>query len=83
MCGRTFVWRKRWRNTWDRVRYCSARCRRARFSPETCTAVSADGIEWVQVSDPDGEALFAGAGPTVVEYPDGVPPRLESNRQDR
>lgn len=29
-CGRPMVWRKRWAKTWDEVRYCSDRCRRAR-----------------------------------------------------
>jgi hypothetical protein len=28
-CGRPMTWRKRWRNTWDDVRYCSERCRKA------------------------------------------------------
>lgn len=27
-CGKTMTWRKRWRNTWDEVKYCSERCRR-------------------------------------------------------
>lgn len=27
-CGRPMTWRKRWRNTWDEVKYCSERCRR-------------------------------------------------------
>lgn len=26
-CGRRFAWRKKWRNNWDEVNYCSARCR--------------------------------------------------------
>lgn len=26
-CGRTMTWRKRWRNNWDEVKYCSDRCR--------------------------------------------------------
>lgn len=26
-CGRPFSWRRRWARDWDRVRYCSARCR--------------------------------------------------------
>ncbi|MGB5774470.1 MAG: DUF2256 domain-containing protein, partial [Sedimenticolaceae bacterium] len=29
VCRRPFSWRKRWRNSWDAVRYCSERCRRA------------------------------------------------------
>jgi hypothetical protein len=27
-CGRPMTWRKRWRNTWDAVKYCSDACRR-------------------------------------------------------
>lgn len=27
-CGRSFVWRKKWRRDWEYVRYCSDRCRR-------------------------------------------------------
>jgi hypothetical protein len=26
-CGRPFAWRKKWRNTWDAVKYCSDGCR--------------------------------------------------------
>ncbi|MFO0806114.1 MAG: DUF2256 domain-containing protein [Gemmataceae bacterium] len=29
-CGRTFTWRKKWTREWDRVRYCSQRCRRTK-----------------------------------------------------
>ena len=29
-CGRLFVWRKRWAQVWDEVKYCSERCRRQR-----------------------------------------------------
>ncbi|WP_285765221.1 DUF2256 domain-containing protein [Biformimicrobium ophioploci] len=29
-CGRPFTWRKRWRNQWHSVIYCSERCRRQR-----------------------------------------------------
>ncbi|WP_424932744.1 DUF2256 domain-containing protein [Amaricoccus macauensis] len=28
-CGRPFAWRKKWKRDWDKVRYCSERCRRA------------------------------------------------------
>lgn len=28
-CGRPMTWRKRWRNTWDEVKYCSEACRKA------------------------------------------------------
>ncbi len=27
-CGRPMVWRKKWRNNWDSVLYCSDACRR-------------------------------------------------------
>ena len=27
-CGREFAWRKRWRENWEQVVYCSQRCRR-------------------------------------------------------
>ena len=36
VCGRPFTWRKKWRNTWDHVRYCSEKCRR-RLPPKTGT----------------------------------------------
>ena len=29
-CQRPFTWRKRWRQSWDDVRYCSAGCRKRR-----------------------------------------------------
>ncbi len=42
-CGRAFAWRKKWAATWQAVRYCSERCRRAarhhRTPEETSHAV--------------------------------------------
>jgi len=32
-CGRAITWRKRWARDWERVRYCSAACRRRRVDP--------------------------------------------------
>ncbi|NNE54527.1 MAG: DUF2256 domain-containing protein [Flavobacteriales bacterium] len=29
VCDRPFLWRKKWENDWDHVKYCSERCRRA------------------------------------------------------
>ncbi|MFW6021142.1 MAG: DUF2256 domain-containing protein [Guyparkeria sp.] len=29
-CRRPFTWRRKWARDWDRVTYCSERCRRAR-----------------------------------------------------
>ncbi|MBU1187871.1 MAG: DUF2256 domain-containing protein [Gammaproteobacteria bacterium] len=28
VCGKPFVWRKKWARDWHHVRYCSERCRR-------------------------------------------------------
>ncbi|MAR52023.1 MAG: hypothetical protein CMK50_02565 [Propionibacteriaceae bacterium] len=33
VCGRPFQWRKKWKDVWDEVRYCSERCRRQKNSP--------------------------------------------------
>lgn len=27
VCGRQFVWRKKWEKVWDEVKYCSDACR--------------------------------------------------------
>jgi hypothetical protein len=31
-CGRPFAWRGKWARDWERVKYCSERCRNARPS---------------------------------------------------
>ena len=28
-CGKPFSWRKKWSRDWDRVKFCSERCRKA------------------------------------------------------
>lgn len=28
VCGLSFVWRKKWADNWEEVKYCSERCRR-------------------------------------------------------
>jgi uncharacterized protein (TIGR03643 family) len=39
VCGRPFVWRKKWEKVWDEVKYCSERCRgeknRVKLTPKT------------------------------------------------
>ncbi|THK41407.1 MULTISPECIES: DUF2256 domain-containing protein [Methylophaga] len=30
ICNRPFSWRKKWRECWEQVLYCSERCRRQR-----------------------------------------------------
>ena len=32
VCGRTITWRRKWRDDWDQVKYCSAGCRRTGVS---------------------------------------------------
>lgn len=32
VCGRPFVWRKKWEKVWEEVKYCSDRCRQNRAS---------------------------------------------------
>ena len=32
VCNLPFKWRKRWRNNWNNVIYCSERCRRKKTS---------------------------------------------------
>ncbi|WP_186489141.1 DUF2256 domain-containing protein [Synechococcus sp. BIOS-U3-1] len=34
VCGRPFQWRKKWKDVWDEVRYCSERCRRQKKFPD-------------------------------------------------
>tara|TARA_B000000441_G_C21439008_1_gene175459 strand:- start:359 stop:511 length:153 start_codon:yes stop_codon:yes gene_type:complete len=34
VCGFSFNWRKKWRNTWEDVIYCSERCKRNKFKIE-------------------------------------------------
>ena len=29
VCKKKFVWRKKWRRDWGRVKFCSERCRRS------------------------------------------------------
>ncbi|MDQ1196663.1 DUF2256 domain-containing protein [Agrobacterium sp. SORGH_AS 787] len=30
VCGRPFVWRKKWAKDWENVKFCSQRCREAK-----------------------------------------------------
>ncbi|MEC7091821.1 MAG: DUF2256 domain-containing protein [Pseudomonadota bacterium] len=30
VCGRPFVWRKKWMKDWEQVKYCSIRCRNSK-----------------------------------------------------
>jgi len=42
-CGRSFAWRRRWRLNWDRVIYCSERCRRGAPSASRAPNESKNG----------------------------------------
>ncbi|HHP7235270.1 MAG TPA: DUF3253 domain-containing protein [Desulfobacterales bacterium] len=33
VCGREIEWRRKWRNDWDHVKYCSEKCRRNGLKP--------------------------------------------------
>jgi len=35
LCGRIFMWRKKWERDWENVRYCSDRCRDTRDKSAT------------------------------------------------
>jgi hypothetical protein len=30
VCDRAFTWRKKWRNVWNEVKYCSKRCQQSK-----------------------------------------------------
>ncbi|MAU69129.1 MAG: DUF2256 domain-containing protein [Gammaproteobacteria bacterium] len=30
ICGKPFLWRKKWEKNWDKVIFCSERCRRSK-----------------------------------------------------
>ncbi|WP_114090200.1 DUF2256 domain-containing protein [Thalassospira profundimaris] len=32
VCQRSFAWRKKWKDCWPDVKYCSERCRRSKLS---------------------------------------------------
>ncbi|WP_073953489.1 DUF2256 domain-containing protein [Thalassospira sp. TSL5-1] len=35
VCQRSFAWRKKWKDCWPDVKYCSERCRRGRSKENT------------------------------------------------
>ncbi|APE43082.1 DUF2256 domain-containing protein [Sulfitobacter alexandrii] len=41
-CGRPFVWRRKWADCWDDVKYCSDRCRRDKPDTRGGSTASAD-----------------------------------------
>ncbi|REJ85560.1 MAG: DUF2256 and DUF3253 domain-containing protein [Acidobacteria bacterium] len=67
-CGRTFEWRRKWRDDWEQVRYCSQRCRRTplgevdrqleesilRLLSERSAAATICPSEAARVADPGG-----------------------------
>jgi hypothetical protein len=39
-CGRPFAWRKKWARDWDRVLYCSDKCRMTRGTSQAAPAAA-------------------------------------------
>jgi hypothetical protein len=37
VCGRPFVWRKKWQRVWEEVKYCSDKCRMNKRNNEVVT----------------------------------------------
>ncbi|MGC6483409.1 MAG: DUF2256 domain-containing protein [Synechococcus sp.] len=44
VCGRPFQWRKKWKEVWDEVRYCSERCRRQKNRLAQPKPLGPDGL---------------------------------------
>jgi len=42
VCRRPFAWRRKWRDCWEEVRYCSERCRRNRRMARPATRAAAE-----------------------------------------
>ncbi|HEY7906152.1 MAG TPA: DUF2256 domain-containing protein [Wenzhouxiangella sp.] len=40
VCGRPFSWRRKWKDCWADVKYCSERCRRSRHKAPSSGAGS-------------------------------------------
>ncbi|EKE76644.1 DUF2256 domain-containing protein [Gallaecimonas xiamenensis] len=36
VCQRPFSWRRKWKDSWDQVKYCSERCRRSKRCRPSC-----------------------------------------------
>ncbi len=45
VCGRPFVWRRKWARVWDEVKYCSDRCRARRGEAARPPAGQVPGAE--------------------------------------
>ena len=41
-CGRPFQWRRKWKDVWEEVRYCSDRCRNQARRPASRRQAQAD-----------------------------------------
>ena len=70
VCGRIITWRKKWARDWERVRYCSRGCRRARLD-DTDRALEQhlrDTLSSQRTADPRTAAeAVAVAGPDLRE----------------
>ncbi|MCG9886769.1 MAG: DUF2256 domain-containing protein [Cyanobacteria bacterium] len=43
VCDRPFVWRKKWADCWEEVKYCSDRCRRRRLPTSPAEDLGPEG----------------------------------------
>ncbi|REJ78490.1 MAG: DUF2256 domain-containing protein [Acidobacteria bacterium] len=43
-CKRPFKWRRKWKQCWDQVRYCSSRCRRDKRTRAIQKITEPDGV---------------------------------------
>lgn len=59
-CNREFEWRKKWARDWEKVKYCSERCRRD-GNLETAAGISA-AVKSIVIDNRDGkEIVIAGS----------------------
>ena len=75
-CGRSFAWRKKWARDWERVRYCSDRCREGKRVGDPLEADILGALEGL------------GAGKTICpsqiareRWPEDWRPQMEAVRQ--
>ena len=85
-CGRPFAWRKKWARVWDRVKYCSERCRRERSGPddvriEACVARRLDACKGSLCPSQVGRELWPDEWRARMERVRSVGRRLEAQER--
>jgi hypothetical protein len=77
-CGRRMVWRAKWRNVWEEVRYCSDRCRGAKPGSE------GDQLEAIILEELTSRKCGASICPSEIarkQFPADWRERMEEVRQ--